>query len=228
MHRIKQALVAIGGRASRLAPLVDVPVSKAFLQVGSEPAVNWCLGSLLESGVERVVLAADNERQCCRAQDVIDEYAPLFKSIELFRDPGLGVHGLPFHTLDMFDEPFIFEAGHSVLSPHHYRRLTSMSSPGKAVFSAFDTSSNLSRQDAFLMPDGTCSMLPFPEARYVALAHPMIIDQEYAASLPSFRFKVGQIAAYYAQRGDLVASYSDEPPEFDTPDEYRALLQIKG
>lgn len=218
MARVRQALVAIGGRAQRLRG-VPVEVSKAFLPCGPATLLDLCLRSLAAAGIERVLLAFHNEKQHRRAIELI-ERVDHDLAIEFFRDDGVGVHGIPYQARHRLDESFLFEAGHSVSAPAHHWALMGRKMPGNIVFSAFRPAEGNPRYETVLRDErGTRD----PGARRWVLAHPMVVDQEYARRIARLAFDVNRTAAYYDRRRLLEAVASDLPVEFDTYAEYRRV-----
>jgi dTDP-glucose pyrophosphorylase len=60
--KVEQALVAVGGNASRLkADGIDVPIAKSFLPVAERPLLFWSLSSLALAGVSKLVLAGNQK-----------------------------------------------------------------------------------------------------------------------------------------------------------------------
>src|SRR4051794_15034427 len=108
----RQALVAIGGRASRLRQAgVDVPVAKSFLEVAGKPLLYWCLTALHDAGVREIVLAADQGTQERAAWRVLRALSVRFDRVRIFRDKGAGVHCLPWFASRLLAERYIFECG---------------------------------------------------------------------------------------------------------------------
>jgi len=132
-----QALVAIGGRASRLrSGGIDVPISKSFLLLHGKPLLYWTLKSLYIAGIKEVVLCADARIQLLEADLILSQASFEFK-VRDFLDDGLGVHGLPYQARSVLDGQFIFECGHGVSEPQHYSRLDAAKRARNVVFSGF-------------------------------------------------------------------------------------------
>lgn len=228
--RTDQAVIAIGGKATRLRGAgCTVPVSKSFIQVRGRPILYWNLLSLHSAGVTSVILCADHSLQLREAELVLDDLNCEFQDVKFFRDRGLGVHGLPYQVLNKepawLKDSFIFECGHSLMAPIHYRQLVHAKMGTSVVFSAFTPHPSNPRQPVLL--DGSHVRLldrNHPNAR--ALAHPIVADRVYAAQLPTLSFKIREILAYYVARSRLRYIFSEMPPEFDVMAEMRSAMRI--
>lgn len=219
---VTQALVAIGGRARRL-PDVDVRISKSFLPgLEGQPFLYWSLRSLEMAGIRRVLLAAHTSEQHHQARDVLGGRRWAFDDVDFFRDGGLGVHGIPYQARELLDANFLFEAGHGVCAPEHYVVLAERKTRGNVVFSAFVPRADNPRFLTGIGAGGRCRDAGEPWA----LAHPMVIDREYAERLPAHGFDVNRAAAAYRDAGRLLAVPAPTPVEFDVVREYRRTLNV--
>lgn len=219
--KIEQALVAVGGKASRLQnPDNYRPMAKSFLEVEGAPLLRWCLESLCLAGIKSVVLAGDREEYLDSAERVVSTLSCRFDETRFFQDEGLGVHGLPYHTKHLFSDGFFFECGHAISKPAHYQAMDAVKNEDGVVFSAFRSHPSNNRQAVQL--DGTRVALKGEDRTGVALAHPMLVDQAYAEQLPSLGFNINSIIEHYAETGQLQYAWNNMPPEFDTPEELLA------
>jgi choline kinase len=227
---VTQAVLAIGGRGTRLRRDVEVPISKSFIRVQGRPLLYWNLKSLHGAGITRVLLCADHPKQQTAAERVFSLLKAdriVFAEAKFFRDPGLGVHGLPYQVISkhpgLLDYAFIFECGHSLMRPDHYSALISEKTESSIVFSAFNPHPSNYRQPVSLN-GREVRLLSAQAAGCHALAHPILADREYAQRLPSLRFEVRHIIAYYAMDSRLKYVVSTMPPEFDVTEEWRAAI----
>lgn len=217
-----QALVAIGGRASRLrSGGVRVPVSKSFLTLRGRPLLYWTLKSLHLAGVREIVLCADNELQLLEADLVLGQLSCRF-TVRDFLDRGLGVHGLPYHAHRLLGDRFFFECGHGISAPEHYRRLDAEKLADNVVFSAFRPHSSNPRQPVALNTLGYVGR--FRGVGDYAVAHPMLVDQAYALALPRLGFRIAEVIRHYTSSDRLRYVLSCLPPEFDVVEEMRDAL----
>jgi hypothetical protein len=225
----EQALIAIGGKATRLRSSVDIPISKSFLRLGSEPFLWWCLTALADAGIRRVLLAYDAESQRLAAGQVLKRIGGRFDDVQFFMDEGAGVHGIAYQARHLLEDEAIFEAGHSLISPKHYRSLIETKQPGNIVFSAFEATDNTSRYVASIRRDGQCVRLRANDCEQLALAFPLLVDKRYADLLPSFSFNISHVTDHLIDHRELVAVRCDDLPEFDTQNEYLACVsQFRG
>lgn len=228
---ITQALVAIGGRATRLVSAgYDVPVSKAFLQFGGQPLLRWSLSSLYLAGVKSVVLAGNESLQLAEARLLVESLPFTFSRVDYFEDPGLGVHGLPFHARHLLDDRCIFECGHSLMEPKHYQKLASRKGSRNIVMSAFVPHPSNLRQPVSVAAGGRIievGALSGPELKS-AVAHPIAIDQQYISKLPDLAFNISEILEHHVAARSLSSVSSRMPPEFDVAAELLATLELEA
>ena len=172
------------GGASRLkAGGAEVPISKPFLTIEEQPFLFWSLSTLAIAGIQKVVLAGNQPTQLQHAEKVIDSLPYDFQDVTFFQDRGLGAHGLPWHVRGLMDEQFIFECGHGINRPKHYKDMEAVKQPGKIVFSAFK-SHPLNPRQPVMFREGKPFLANQGVLTGFALAHPFLIDQEYAERLP--------------------------------------------
>ena len=224
--RIKQALVAVGGKATRLRRGgVEVPISKAFLNVADRPLLYWSLSNLYVAGIREVVIVGELEDYIEEAARVISSLPYTFAEVEYFQDLGLGAHGLPYHVRHLLDEEFIFECGHAIAKPEHYRRLGALKDRNSVVFSAFAASRVNHRQPVKIIEDSVKLASKWSSDCY-SLAHPFVVDQEYAMRLPQLHFDITKIIDYYSGALRLKYAVSDMPPEFDVAQEMSLAQKV--
>lgn len=217
--RVTQALVAIGGRATRLrASGISVPVSKSFLVVHGKPLLYWTLASMHMAGVRRIVLCANADIQLHEAELTLEALPVRFDSVKFFRDAGVGMHGLPHQAQHLLDDEFIFECGHSVVRPEHYRVIDAAKDSDHVVFSAFNAHPSNVRQPVTIT-DGLVTSLTQPSNSGHALAHPFVLDLAYAQILPKLGFDITRLIAHFSESRKLRYVLSDLPPEFDLAQE---------
>lgn len=224
--RVQQALVAIGGNASRLkADGIEVSLSKPFLTIEEKPLLFQSLSSLALAGIRKVLLCGNKIEQLRRAEQIVSTLPYDFEEVKFFQDQGLGVHGLPWHTKSLLDEQFIFECGHGVNKPSHYQDMDTVRQVGNVVFSAFVSHPLNPRQPVSL---GQNHVLLAPEGvrTGLALAHPLLIDQEYARRVPELDFNIRNIIQYYSTTNRLQYVRNELPPEFDIACEFEEVKKI--
>lgn len=204
---------------------IDVPISKSFLTLRERPLLYWTLKSLYSAGVREIVLCADDRIQLFEA-DLVLSQLPRDLKVRDFLDDGLGVHGLPYHARSILNEKFIFECGHGISEPQHYRKLDAAKRAKNVVFSAFRPHPSNPRQPVALSPFGYVRQSRW--ARRYAVAHPMLVDQAYASALPQFSFRIANIIRHYSSLGRLKYVMSDLPPEFDLAGEMADAMSEYG
>jgi hypothetical protein len=227
--KTRQALVAIGGRASRLrADGVDVPISKSFIRVSGRPLLFWCLTFLYTAGIRDLVLCADEPVQELEAKAVLSDLPVKFENVVMFHDRGLGVHCLPFYARDHLQARYLFECGHNVTLPSHFQVMDRRKISDSVVFSAFNPHPNNLRYPVRMI-NGTISRgAQSSQPGQFAFAHPLLLDRAYAEVLPYLGFNFVNIVDYYAFNGRLDYVRGIMPPEFDIKDELASSMTAYG
>jgi hypothetical protein len=218
---IQQALVAIGGQATRLKnDGIDVPVSKSFLPVAGQPLLYWTLSSLHRAGIRSIVISGNETRFLYLAEQVVVSLPFTFEEVVYFQDGGLGVHGLPYKIKHLLDAQILFECGHHVSRPEHYQALAQAKTSTNVVFSAIVPHPKNPRYPVRLK-QRTIEPVDQLGPEIYALAHPLVADQSYSLQLLDSSFSVKNIINHYAALGQLAWVKSDLPPEFDIALEFQ-------
>ena len=223
----EQALVAVGGTGSRLrAGGIYVPGEKSFIEIEGKPVLHWSLQSMAKGGIRRVVLTGEKDDALEKAESVIEALPVSFDEVIYHKNPGLGVHGLPYQAADMLDDSFFFEAGHNLSLPSQYQNMRLAKQSGNIVLSAFRIHESNERQPVqFSGNDVIMGRGPNDENTW-ALSHPFLLDCEYINRLPELDYEINSILEYHSTRKKIKWVHSDMPPEFDTPEEYSRSLPI--
>ncbi|MFA6041775.1 MAG: NTP transferase domain-containing protein [Methylophilus sp.] len=221
---VEQALVLIGGKASRLrASGYSLESSKAFIQVAGKPLLYWNLKMLHSAGIHRLVIAADTSYLLFQANKIIRSLPVKFIRVNFFQDEGNGVHGIPYELRYLLDETFLFECGHSFSKPEHYSKLIRCKVGADVVFSAYTAHPKNSRQPVALR-DGR--VYEGVDNSHSVIAHPIVANQEYASSLLRLKFNIYNIIAHYTDLQGLKYIANDLPVEFDNADELWVSIHI--
>jgi hypothetical protein len=223
-----QALVAIGGKADRLKNRgTKVPVSKSFLTVNGRPLLFWSLSAIHAAGIRELVIAGNDHIHLHEAEFVLASLPFDFDNISFLRDPGLGVHGLPYQARRLLrNDNVLFECGHSIMTVEHYRRLRSVKLPNTIVLSGFAPHPSNHRQPVYLKKGQVFLEPPSRRWRPMAVAHPFLIDRNYIRQLPLLDFNIARIIAHYTAQSQLRYVLSSMPPEFDVPEELEASMAV--
>lgn len=217
--RITQAIVLVGGKASRLrAANVSVPLSKAFLIIASKPTLYWALHCLHTAGIRRLVLVGDKVVHLHEAEVIIRSHHSRFIRVDYVRDEGNGVHGIPYELRYLLEDMYVFDCGHSISKPTHYRKLMSTKASHKScrvVLSGYTPHPKNLRQPVTLF-DGRVLI---SQSNKHCVAHPMVADRQYAASLLHLDFTITKILDYYIESNSVRYVLSDMPVEYDIQEE---------
>jgi hypothetical protein len=227
--KTRQAVVAIGGRASRLrADGVNVPISKSFIHVSGRPLLFWCLEFLYMAGIRELILCADEPVQKRAADAVLRDLPIKFANVIIVDDPGVGVHCLPYHARRHLHDQYLFECGHNVTLPSHYYAMEKLKAPDNVVFSAFDPHPNNLRYPVRRVNGAIIRGLQTSAPDQFAFAHPLLIDRSYAEILPYLGFNFINIVDFYSFNGALAYVKGIMPPEFDIKEELIGSMAAYG
>lgn len=196
-HKIDQALVAAGGKGTRLKyGGIEVPMAKSFISLEGKPLLYWNLEDLINAGINRLVIASDTKEKLKRAETVIDDLARkhTLREVELYKDQGLGTNGLPYSARHLLDEEFVFEYGHNIIYPDHYDDLRESKLPGKVVFSGFVANGYSDHPTVYVDAD-TRFAHDYPKIHTTKqeVAAPFVLDQEWIAEIPLYDFSLAKM-----------------------------------
>lgn len=216
MAKVTQALVLVGGKATRLRrDGVDVPLTKAFMMLCEQPVLYWNLCALYLAGIRQLIVAGNHVKQLHEASKVIKSLPYQFKKVDYFHDEGNGVHGLPHELRYLLQEDFVFDCGHGLSSREHYQKLMKMKTAHNLVFSSYRSHPRNIRQPV-LLQGATIKPTLIPGK---AIAHPIIADTTYAKALLRLKFKINAIIKYYCHYDMLLYVKNTLPPEYDILEE---------
>jgi hypothetical protein len=176
------------------------------------------------AGIRRIVIVGNESLHLCEAEHVLARLGRTFSEITFYQDPGLGVHGLPYQARAFLEDVFVFECGHSIMHPQHYRDLDAVKNSDNVIFSAFVPHPSNLRQPVRLEA-GKIELASRPAGQY-AVAHPLLIDNDYVDNLAFLGFEISRIIDHYARRGELGYVLSSMPPEFDVAQELEASTEV--
>lgn len=220
--KTKQALIAIGGHASRLKKDgIFVPLSKAFLVLNNKPLVYWCLFFIYKAGIKKIVLAADTKSTFNAGKKIIDSLPFKFNKVDLFLNKNMGADALCYQTRKLLDDQYFLECGHSFFKSSHYQKMDKLKNKDNIVFTSFDR--DLSRDRQFI--EIQKNKIKVVKSSKTAICSPMIIDKNYANKFHDLNYNLDSIVNFYGESNQLVLINSDMPIEFDTADEHNSALK---
>ena len=161
----------------------------------------------MSAGISNLIIATDS--------DEVDElvrgmtFLPS-SNIAVFRDHGLGTHGLPVHCRRLLDKQFLFEAGHSLVTVDHYRKLCSAK---EFTWSANTKSKNSTRY--------------YYSSRQAYLGLPVAITDRdrYCDHIQQCDYDIKRFTDDLISNDSLRLIFSDMPLEFDTDEEMAEVLE---
>ncbi|HSH56180.1 MAG TPA: hypothetical protein VK983_05160 [Candidatus Limnocylindrales bacterium] len=229
MPIVTQALVAVGGRATRMTRLHATV--KAFEYLGSQSALHLTLIGMKRSGIRQIVLAIDNPGLTEDIKLVATEAGFTEGQISIIHDRELGVTGLPFVAERLLADSFIFDASHSALPAAIYSELIALhQSSSRAVTTGVArVAGNNSRH---ILSPKELKNCPVVESQTwqgdvhttVCAALPMVLARRHLMALVASRYNIGNYIESLAQSAELAILLSGWPPEFDTDEE---LLKVR-
>lgn len=227
---IDQALVTVGGKGSKLRQKgIEVPLSKSFIEVEGKPLLFWCLSELLRAEINRFVIAGETKEKLQRAYTIIEDASAGYNlhEVVLFQDNGDGTNGLPYYARYFLDDEFIFEFGHNLSEASHYEEIKSRKTTDVVVYSGFDPTnySNHITVNVDIQSD-VAQECEANNTRPLAIAAPFVLDQPYAAAIPSFDFNFSETVKAQVGKQAAIVIYSRLPIEIDVPIELTKALPV--
>lgn len=213
---ITQALVAIGGKGTRLGRPARHATPKSFIRFGAHPSLYWTLRNMRSAGIRRVVLAGESRRLLIQARRVARQAGFEFSDITTFTDVGAGVHGIPTQAHEYLDSRFLFDAGHSMCPTDHYWRLR-IGASGVNHYSVFreqrDNTSRTRVRELF-------GSDPIRRRTSGVVALPYALSSDWAELSASSLFNIRAVLMSEVSRGHAAFVSADFEPEFDLPSEH--------
>lgn len=220
MKNIKVALVAAGGRGSRLqAEGVEVPLSKPFLDMDGNPFIHHALLTLQDAGVQDIIVSVDSDEKYKKSEEIIFRLRRElgFRANTMMHvQPGEGAHGVPWHAKDAIDgRTFMFCAGHDPQTAAHYKALDVAKDSRNAVFSVFPYDPRTNRP-----------VYDIPRLGSGVPAHPIVGDSNYIDLIEKTNFNIGEIINTLIADGRMTGVKCETPPEFDLLSEYYDCIDV--
>jgi hypothetical protein len=210
---VQQAVLAVGGRGSRLGSSSPDGRPKSLLEVHGRPILHWTLRALRVAGVRRVLLVCDRSDFTLRIEEVARSTGKLFEAMDVITDEGQGVHGIPLQIADRLESRFLFEAGHSLLPHLHYRRMAARHVPGTWVMSSFVQRTENASRYPLQVPVGRFGRVP----RVAAL--PYLLERDYCGDIQAVGFSIRHAIERRRVEQRIAFVETQFVPEFDQPDE---------
>lgn len=218
------AIVAIGGKGTRLqSSMPGETGSKSFLTIAGRPALFWTLIELRAAGIRHLTLCGEDQDLLLAGARIAGDLGYSGSRVNLFRDSGKGVHGIP-GQLGGTPEQFFFVAGHATVRSSHYGELRSFAGSGQSVFSVFpiERVSDI-RTRTLVKP--TTSKIRFSAGMFsdtipsdgVVLSFPYLLSDTYIPLLKQHSWTIGD--AVKDPEWERLSRYvlSSDLPEFDVP-----------
>lgn len=231
--KVKQAVVAAGGKGTRISPELNPNGSKVLIEHAGKTLFEHQLDSLIAGGVERFIVstAYHTDRKIRDIVKVknIDAIVMSISEMGSFR-------WIPYYMQDLLDDRFMFVCGHQPLGPDFVREMLQSSQNSRFVASGYE--------DRLFVPERAKHMKIQYNSENEALEvedQPaevpngrILIDSPYILSKDmvfEFTDNNGQgeysnyILNHYLSGETLTVVKSPLPPEFDYDEELARTLQ---
>lgn len=119
---IVTAVVAAGGNGLRMGPkLTELGIPcKSLIPVNGVPLISYVVGALLVSGIEEVVVCAEDENKISRLRIALSCFP---RVVRFHKDEGRSTGYVIYSAEDYLSDPFVFTYGHVPIDPAHVRKL---------------------------------------------------------------------------------------------------------
>lgn len=234
--RVKQAVIAAGGKGTRISPELNPNGSKVLIEHAGKTLFEHQLESLIAGGVERFIVSTayhtDRKiRDIVKGKNIDAVVIPI-SEMGSFR-------WIPYYMQDLLDDRFMFVCGHQPLDPDFVREMLQSSQGSKFVASGYE--------DSLFVPERANNMkirydtdreeLEIDLQKDQEPDGKLLIDSPYILSrdmVLEFTDNNGQgeysnyILNHYRSGETLTVVKSPLPPEFDFDEELVRTLRSIG
>lgn len=134
MFKVKQVLIAAGGKGTRLSPKLNPNGSKVLIEHKGKTLFEYLLDSLIGGGVSKFIISTsyhtDKKIREIVKRKKIDSIVVPISECGSFR-------WIPYYTQDLLDERFLFTCGHQPLNPKFVNRMLEASKNSKYVVTVY-------------------------------------------------------------------------------------------
>lgn len=235
MNQVQQAVIAAGGKGSRLSPKNNPNGSKVLIEYAGKTLFEHLLNSLIEGGVKKFIISTGYHtdrkiREIIKFKNINAIVIPI-SECESFR-------WIPYFVQDILDERFIFMCGHQPLNPQFVKKMLNASKKNKYVAASYK--GNLYKQERAanmkIIYNNKSKKILSDKIKFDTkkLSEKLFIDSPYIITkdiVLEFNDKNGQgeyssyILSRFKKGESLTIIESPTPPEFDYDEEFCRTIQ---
>ncbi len=234
--RVKQAVIAAGGKGTRISPELNPNGSKVLIEHAGKTLFEYQLDSLIAGGAEKFIVSTayhtDRKiRDIVKSKNIDAVVIPISETGS-FR-------WIPYYMQDLLDDRFMFACGHQPLDPDFVREMLQSSQKSRFVASGYENSlfAPERARNMKIKYDTDREELKADIQEAYESDERLLIDSPYILSkdmVLEFTDSNGQgeysnyILNHYRSGETLTVVKSPLPPEFDFDEELiRTLQSIK-
>lgn len=230
--RVKQAVVAAGGKGTRISPELNPNGSKVLIEHSGKTLFEHQLDSLIVGGVEKLIVSTayhtDRKiRDIVKAKNIDAVVIPI-SEMGSFR-------WIPYYMQDLLDDRFMFVCGHQPLDPDFVREMLNSSQKSRFVASGYESDLFVTERanNLKIRYDTNLQKLEIGSQSDKKTDGKLLIDSPYILSkdmVLEFTDNNGQgeysnyILGRYLLGETLTVVKSQFPPEFDFDEELERTL----
>lgn len=235
MVKVRQVLIAAGGKGSRLSPKFNTNGSKVLIEHLGRTLFEYLVDSLIDGGVNKFIISTGYHtdkkiREIMKKKRIGSIIIPI-SECGSFR-------WIPYYMQDLLDERFLFACGHQPLDPKFVGEMLNASKNSKYVASAYKGSlyelervKNMrilynNKNGKIELDDVNFDPEKLP-LRYF-IDSPYILTKDMVSEFTDNNGK-GEYSNYIFKRwtnGDSVTMVrSPTPPEFDYDEEFERTIE---
>lgn len=234
MDKVKQVLIAAGGRGTRLSPETNPNGSKVLIEYNGKTLLEYLIDSLIAGGIKEFIISTgyhtDKAVREIRKRKKIAALVLPVSECGSFRM-------IPYYLQDLLDERFLFVCGHQPLSPKFVEEMLDASMNSKYVASAYK--GNLYKleraKNMRILYNSVNGKIEIDSKNFnpKKLSSKTFIDSPYILTKDVvFEFannKKGEYSSYIFNRctngESLTVMESPTPPEFDYDEEFEITIK---
>lgn len=234
--RVKQAVIAAGGKGTRISTDLNPHGSKVLIEHAGKTLFEHQLDSLIVGGVERFIVSTayhtDRKIRGIVKSKNIDAVVIPISEMGSFR-------WIPYYMQDLLDDRFMFVCGHQPLDPAFVREMLNATEKSRFVASGYESDLFVPQRanNMKIRYDASRKELEVDLKSDKKADGKLLIDSPYVLSkdmVLEFTDNNGQgeysnyILNHYRLGENLTVVKSPLPPEFDFDEELaRTLLAIR-
>jgi hypothetical protein len=213
---ISQAVIAAGGRGTRMGERARKFGNKSLIEISGRPILFYTIDWVRQSGITELILTVNH-------MNLYDQISELFKSdrnIKVVQNTYTKTSAQclpPLH--DLLNDRFLFIYGHAPAPPQHLHALTRIATEGISVSLYPSTTQGETRKSATLSGDSVV----LSDYDNLFMEPPHVLDKDFVSNLPNAAsWKEG----FKTYRGRITGVVARHPSEFHYEADFAVFMDF--